>query len=107
MACSPAFGPESDVLNQFGGLGRRILRDILAKTYLTDSPRGDIALSELQVLVEASRAFDKYRFRAQTNLTVGIAPLVNTVVGRLSSRRMSSCVSCRMLRMAVTDFWMS
>jgi hypothetical protein len=71
---------ESDLLNQFGGLGRRILRDVLARESLTDSPRADIAISELQILVEAGRAFDKYRLRTQANLTVEIAPLVNTVV---------------------------
>src|SRR5436190_16871577 len=43
--------PQSSVLSEFGGLGRRLLRDVLRREHILDRPDCDLAFDELQVLL--------------------------------------------------------
>lgn len=60
------------------GLGRRVLREILRKETLFDSPRADIALAELEVLTFNDTASAEFRTGAQGGITIEILPLVVT-----------------------------
>jgi hypothetical protein len=63
-----------------GGLGRRVLREIIRKESVFDSPQADIALSELEVLTASDTAAMDFRTGAQGILAVEILPLVVTTV---------------------------
>jgi hypothetical protein len=62
------------------GLGRRILREVLRKEILLDSPQSDIALSELEAMTANDSLAAEFRTGAQGLLEIEIAPLVTTTV---------------------------
>jgi hypothetical protein len=62
------------------GLGRRILREVLRKETLSDSPQCDIALPELEALTSNDTAAMDFRTGTQGVLTIEIIPLVTTSV---------------------------
>ena len=63
-----------------GGLGRRVLREILRNETLFDSPQGDLAIAELEVVAVNDTASTEFRTGAQGGLAIEILPLVNTTV---------------------------
>jgi hypothetical protein len=62
------------------GLGRRILREVLREEALLDSPKSDIALTELEAMTVYDSASAEFRTGAQGLLEIEIAPLVTTTV---------------------------
>jgi len=63
-----------------GGLGRRVLREILRKESLSDSPQSDIALAELEILTSSDADAMEFRTGWQGVLAIEILPLVVTTV---------------------------
>jgi hypothetical protein len=61
-------------------LGRRILREVLREEALLDSPKSDIALTELEAMTVYDSASAEFRTGAQGLLEIEIAPLVTTTV---------------------------
>ncbi|HLH16251.1 MAG TPA: hypothetical protein VKX45_03480 [Bryobacteraceae bacterium] len=71
--------PASAVRDAFNGLGRRLLRDIMADASVLDRPRADIALPELELV--AARAGRPLFFTASSSAVhVEIAPCISTLV---------------------------
>jgi len=62
------------------GLGRRILREVLREESILDSPRSDIALTELEAMTAYDSASAEFRTGTQGILEIEIAPLVTTTV---------------------------
>jgi len=72
--------PGSAVRDAFGGLGRRLLRDITSEASVLDRPRADIALTELAVL-GSHRGRRPDVFTASSNMMlIEIAPCISTLV---------------------------
>lgn len=71
---------DSEVLQEFGGIGRRVLRDLLIPEALVDFPRSDIAVGELEVLLGGDRKVDDFMRTAATYLTVELVPGVQMSV---------------------------
>jgi hypothetical protein len=63
-----------------GGLGRRVLREILRRETLFDAPQSDIALAELEALTASDTAAMDFRTGTQGVLAIEIVPLVTTTV---------------------------
>jgi hypothetical protein len=61
-------------------LGRRILREVLREESILDSPRSDIALTELEAMTAYDSASAEFRTGTQGILEIEIAPLVTTTV---------------------------
>lgn len=71
----------SKVLNHGGGLGRRVLRDLLSDEDLFDSPRCDLAFSEYSMLTTSAAGTDVvFRFRRGKQLAVDLLPTVTTTI---------------------------
>lgn len=72
---------EAQLKRYSSGLGRRVLRDLLRSASVLDRPEGDIAISELEVLMrgEGNQALD-LKTNMQGFLEVEIAPRVNSLV---------------------------
>jgi len=70
----------SELSNQFAGLGRRIVREILRNEDILDSPRCDIAIAELEVLAGGPDARLDFRTGDRGYIDVEIAPCVNVVM---------------------------
>lgn len=75
------------ILKNFaGGLGRRILREVLREESFLDQPRCDIAFSELEILAENEGGGLDIRSGHSGQLEVEIAPCVSTLVRWPGSR---------------------
>jgi hypothetical protein len=66
----------SKISRHFGGLGRRMLRDLLRSETLLDLPTCDIAISELEVLAAAPDMLE-FRRANQNSVVVELAPFIN------------------------------
>ena len=69
----------ADLKNQFEGMGRRVLRDLLRPESLLDPPRADIAISELEMLHRDPKRADFF-LRSPNRIEVEIAPCVDTML---------------------------
>jgi len=63
-----------------GGLGRRILRDLEQASHVADRPMCDLAIAELEVLLNRDRPLTDFRPERNGSLTVELMPGVVTVV---------------------------
>jgi hypothetical protein len=63
-----------------GALGRRVMREILRRESVFDSPQSDIALAELEALTSSDTAAMEFRTGTQGVLAIEIVPLVITTV---------------------------
>ena len=79
--------PANTVLFEHGGLGRKLLREILTPESVLTPPKCDISVEELAVLTERTSAFDFYRQSRQSSLSVEVLPLINVVVPTSSRPR--------------------
>jgi len=70
----------SELLNQFAGLGRRIVREVYRNEDILDSPRCDIAIGELEVLASGTDARLDFRTGDRGYIDVELAPCVNVVM---------------------------
>lgn len=70
----------NDVCNYDGGLGWRVLRDMLQWESVYKRPQGDIALEELEILLNADKPDKSFRAASHTHLVVEILPRIYTVV---------------------------
>lgn len=68
------------IQNFSGGLGRRVLRELLRRESILDRPRADIAEVELRVLSESHREDPGIRGSFPGYLDVELAPCVNSLV---------------------------
>jgi hypothetical protein len=76
----------ADVPPDFGWLGRRVLRELLAHETLLSRPRADLAFAELDILLNNHKA-DDFVVWSPTQLTVELAPGVATVLNWSSRAR--------------------
>jgi hypothetical protein len=63
-----------------GGLGRRILRDLEQANYVLDRPKCDLAIVELDVLLNRDKPLTDFRTGSSGSLTVELIPGVVTTV---------------------------
>jgi hypothetical protein len=68
----------NDVLEIADGLGRRILRELLQREWITDRPRSDIALMELEVLARGT-SLNSVRTNNASHILVEVQPGVYTL----------------------------
>ncbi|MFL6388684.1 MAG: hypothetical protein ACJ71U_14470 [Terriglobales bacterium] len=71
---------KSTVASHAGGLGRRVLRDLLLKETFLDKPTCDIAISELRVMTTKFRGSPEFLTNSHSQLEVEIVPCVKTVM---------------------------
>lgn len=72
--------PENGIEGIAGGLGRRIVRDLLQQESFFESPRADISLDELTMYLEGNRPLDDFRVGAPSSMTVELGPRISTTV---------------------------
>jgi hypothetical protein len=72
--------PKSRIEDVGGGLGRRIVRDLLHRDGPLDPPRCDIGISELSILLGGGRQVEEIRAGYVAALNVELAPRVSTFV---------------------------
>ena len=72
--------PQSSVLSEFGGLGRRLLRDVLRREHILDRPDCDLAFDELQVLLRKPGSLQWARISGHGSTKVEIMPMVCTML---------------------------
>lgn len=82
---------DSRLMSELGGIGRRIMRELLAPDELVARPRIDIAANELEVLLAGERT-DEFPVGIPSQLSVELAPGVSTIVN-WSSRARSKRIS--------------
>lgn len=70
--------PSNDVLSAFNALGRRLIRDLHAKSIFTRSPVCDISLSEIRMLMNSSKNDLGIRALSSSSTVVEIFPYVTT-----------------------------
>jgi hypothetical protein len=68
----------NDVLDVADGLGRRVLRELLQKEWITDRPRSDIALMELEILARGT-SLNSVRTNNASHISVEVQPGVYTL----------------------------
>ena len=88
---------ECSILGEFGGVGRRVLRDLLATDDLATRPRTDISSNELEILLSGERA-DDFPVTSPSQLSIELDPGISTVVNwssRARTRRMPEVMSPR------------
>lgn len=68
--------PRSTVRDYAGGLGRRLLRELLRREDILDRPKCDIAINELEVVMSNESQDGDFRLGTQTQLEVEISPCV-------------------------------
>ena len=78
-ACS-GLRPGSEITGLFQGLGKRLLRDLLFEDSYLASPRSDIAVEELNVLVSGDSSVDDFKKDSPNRLDVEIAPFISMMV---------------------------
>ncbi|MEK7992987.1 MAG: hypothetical protein AAB403_04195 [Planctomycetota bacterium] len=71
---------DGQVLAFSGGLGRRILRDLEQASHVLDRPRCDLAIAELEVLLNRDKPLTDFRAGSNSSLTVELTPGVTTTV---------------------------
>jgi hypothetical protein len=71
---------DSQVLAYADGLGRRILRDLEQTDYALDRPRCDLAIGELEVLLNQEKPRTDFRTGSNGSLNVELLPGVTTTV---------------------------
>jgi hypothetical protein len=71
---------DGQVLAFAGGLGRRILRDLEQTDHVLDRPRCDMAIAELEVLLNQAKPLADFRTGSNGSLTVELTPGVTTTV---------------------------
>jgi hypothetical protein len=71
---------DGQILGFAGGLGCRILRDLEQASHVLDRPRCDVAISELEVLLNRDKPLTDFRAGSNGLLTVELAPGVITTV---------------------------
>lgn len=71
---------QSSLQNYSGGLGRRVLRDVLRNEHFLDRPHCDIALAELEVLVGSESGALNFRTSHQGQLELELVSCVTTVL---------------------------
>lgn len=72
--------PEAQVMQEFGGIGRRVLRDIVAPEELTGPPRSDISVAELEIFLGGDRRIEDFIRTVPSYLTVELIPCVQASV---------------------------
>ncbi len=72
--------PQNGLLGEFGGLARRVLRDILMPETLLSRPQCDVSLDELEVLSKSRTTIETIPTSGHRTAKVEIVPMVNTVV---------------------------
>jgi hypothetical protein len=73
--------PESKVLSQFGGLCRRLLKDVEQRETIFERPRCDISVEELEVLAATGPAALSYiRAGTQSAVRVELYPTITALV---------------------------
>lgn len=80
---------DGGLLAEFGGIGRRVLRDLSMADELVSRPRTDISAAELEILLGGERA-DEFPVTSPAQLSVELQPGIWTVVNwssRARSRR--------------------
>jgi hypothetical protein len=68
----------AQVHGAFGGLGRRIIRELTVVERLWERPRGDVALAEFEILGRGGSATAGFRTFNPSYVSVELAPLVIT-----------------------------
>ncbi|WP_143195801.1 hypothetical protein [Archangium sp. Cb G35] len=81
------FQPETHVLDEYGGIGRRTLRDLLMPEALVGSPQCDIAIMELDALLTGDRRIEDFTHGNPYYLVVELAPGVYSSVNWPTKRR--------------------
>jgi hypothetical protein len=71
---------DGQILAFSGGLGRRILRDLEQANYVLDRPGCDLAITELDVLLNREKSLIDFRTGSSGSLTVELLPGVVTTV---------------------------
>ena len=71
---------DGQVLAFAGGLGRRILRDLEQTDHALDRPRCDLAIGELEVLLNQEKPLTDFRTGSNGSLSVELIPGVTTTV---------------------------
>jgi hypothetical protein len=71
---------DGQVLTFAGGLGRRILRDLEQTDNALDRPRCDVAIGELEVLLNQEKPRTDFRTESNGSLSVELIPGVTTTV---------------------------
>jgi hypothetical protein len=77
---------ECNLFAEFGGVGRRVLRDLLALDDFQTRPRADIASSELEILLSGERP-DDFPVTSPSQLSIELEPGISTVVNWSSRAR--------------------
>jgi hypothetical protein len=70
---------KNDVLEFAEGLGRRIVRELMHREWISDRPRSDISLIELEILAKGSSLFS-LRTNDPSHINVELQPGISTVV---------------------------
>ena len=73
--------------DQHGGVGRRILRDMLVRDTAFSSPSCDIGLDELELISRSDSSLQNVQRRSAEHLVIEILPCVNTVLPWLTDDR--------------------
>lgn len=69
---------DNDVLACFDGLGRRIIRDILAPSNIFDQPQADISIEELDVFFTGDNKLLNFRRGYPNHIEIELAPCIKT-----------------------------
>lgn len=77
---------DTAVLAELGGIGRRLLRELLATQDLIGRPRADVSAAELDILLSGDRN-DDFTVYSHSQLTVELVPGVSTVLSWSSRTR--------------------
>lgn len=72
--------PEARVGYEFGGVGLRVVRDLLVPEPLVSRPRADIALAELEMLTMGNHRELELPTGSTSTISIEIAPGITTVV---------------------------
>lgn len=84
-ACA-GLAESTTVTSEFGGVGRRVLRELMTPEEVLGRPRCDVSASELEILLAGERA-DDFAVWSPSQLSVELAPGVSTVVNWSSRAR--------------------
>lgn len=77
---------DTAVTSELGGVGRRVLRELMTPEEALGRPRCDVSASELEILLAGERA-DDFAVWSPSQLSVELAPGISTVVNWSSRAR--------------------